>query len=196
MIETLFKIIFVVLFIIYVLIRVPFDKIYRQQEIMEKVNSSREKFLLLLISCGLLFVPLFWIFTPYLNCFKIELPVWLRSVGVLISVVSLVYFYRIHKILGENWSPTLEIKKGHQLIKTGPYKTIRHPMYAQIWLWTIGQVLIISNIIAGFSGIIVFALFYFLRVGREERMMVDHFGVEYLEYMKTTGRIFPKLNMS
>ena len=191
--ETIFKITFAVLFIIYVLIRVPFDKIYRQEEKIKTLNSSREKFLLFVMSLGLLSMPLFWLLTPYLDRFKMGFPVWLRLLGVVIAIVSLFYFRWIHKTLGANWSPTLQIRKGHQLISTGPYKTIRHPMYAQIWLWTIAQVLIVSNLIAGFSGIVAWSILYFMRVGSEEKMMIENFGNDYIEYMKQTGRVFPKL---
>jgi protein-S-isoprenylcysteine O-methyltransferase Ste14 len=192
--EIIFKITFVALFIIYVLIRVPFEKIYKQEMKIKTVNSSREKFLLFLMSLGLLLIPLLWLFTPFLDSFKMEFPVWLRFLGVAISIVSLFYFRWIHKTLGANWSPTLEIRKGHQLIKKGPYKTIRHPMYAQIWLWTIAQVLIVSNLFAGFSGIVVWSILYFMRIGSEEKMMIENFGDDYIEYMKQTGRIFPKLS--
>jgi protein-S-isoprenylcysteine O-methyltransferase Ste14 len=146
------------------------------------------------MSFGLLLIPLIWLFTPFLDNFKIGFPDWLRLTGVAISVVSLFYFKWIHKTLGENWSPTLEIIKGHRLIKSGPYKSIRHPMYAQIFLWTIAQVLIVSNLFAGFSGIIAFTILYFVRVPHEEKMLIEYFGDEYIEYMKQKARIFPKLN--
>ena len=192
--EIVFKIIFAALFIIYILIRVPFDKEYKQIEKIKTLNSLTEKVLLILMSIGLLFIPLIWLFTPFLNDFKIEFPVWLRIVGITISIISLFYFRWIHKTLGANWSPTIEIRKGHQLIKTGPFKRIRHPMYLQIWLWTISQVLIVSNLFAGFSGIIVWSILYFIRVPKEEKMMIDYFGDDYIEYMKQTGRVFPKRN--
>lgn len=167
--EIFFKIIFVALFVVYILIRIPFDKKYKQQEKIKAVNSSREKFLLFLMSLGLLLIPLLWAFTPFLDSFKVEFPVWFRLLGVAVSIASLFYFRWIHRTLGENWSPTLEIRKGHQLIKTGPYKTIRHPMYAQIFFWTIAQVFIVSNLFASFSGIIVFTILYFIRVPDEEK---------------------------
>jgi protein-S-isoprenylcysteine O-methyltransferase Ste14 len=192
--EIVFKIVFAALFIIYILIRVPFDKEYKQIEKIKTLNSLTEKVLLILMSIGLLFIPLIWLFTPFLNDFKIEFPVWLRIVGTVISIVSLFYFRWIHVTLGANWSPTLEIRKGHQLIITGHFKRIRHPMYLQIWLWTISQVLIVSNLFAGFSGIIAWSILYFIRVPKEEKMMIDYFGDEYAEYMKQTGRIFPKRN--
>jgi protein-S-isoprenylcysteine O-methyltransferase Ste14 len=192
--EIVFKIVFAALFIIYILIRVPFDKEYKQIEKIKTLNSLTEKFLLILMSIGLLFIPLIWLFTPFLNDFEIEFPLWLRIVGIAISIISLFYFRWIHKTLGANWSPTLEIRKGHQLIITGPFKRIRHPMYLQIWLWSISQVLIVSNLFAGFSGIIAWSILYFIRVPKEEKMMIDYFGDKYAEYMKQTGRIFPKRN--
>ena len=67
-------------------------------------------------------------------------------------------------------------------------------MYAQIWMWTFSQVLIVSNLFAGFSGIIAWAILYFIRVPKEEKMMTETFGAEYIDYKKQTGKIFPKLN--
>lgn len=191
--EIFFKACFVSLFVIYILIRVPFANTYKQGVIIKTVNSSGEKILLALMSLGLLLIPLLWLFTPFLENFKIGFPVWLRLLGISISVASLFYFRWIHKALGENWSPTLEIIEGHRLVKSGPYKTIRHPMYAQIFLWTIAQILIVSNWIAGFSGVVAFAILYFIRVPQEEKMLTENFGDEYIRYMKDTGRIFPNL---
>lgn len=109
------------------------------------------------------------------------------------TIFSLWYFWWVHKALRTNWSPILEIGQKHKLINTGPYKRIRHPMYTQVWLWAISQMLIISNWVAGLAGILLWTFMYFMRVGKEERMMLDEFGAEYEEYMKETGRILPPL---
>ncbi len=188
----IFKMAFVVLWIIYILVRAPFENRYKQEEKSKTIHSIKEKYLLFLLSLGLIVIPIAWLFTPFLDSFDIELPVLARLLGIVISISSLIYFNWIHKTLGANWSPTLEIRKGHQLVKTGPYKRIRHPMYAQIWLWTIAQFLIVSNSIAGLSGIVAWAILYFIRVPGEEKMMIDHFGNEYVQYMSQTGRVFPR----
>jgi len=191
--ELFFKIIFAVLWIIYIIIRLPHDKKYKKTEKIKSVNPAAEKILLLLVLLGLILIPFFWVLTPFLDYFYFNIPVFIRLFGVLLSIISLVYFWLIHKSLGENWSPTLEIRKGHELITSGPYKRIRHPMYAQIWLWVIAQALIISNFIAGLSGLLVWAIVYNLRVSKEEKMMIENFGNKYIDYMKITGRIFPKI---
>lgn len=191
--EIIFKIIFVVVWSIYILIRAPFDKAYRNQRKIKVLDVKIEKYLLLVLMMGLVLIPLIWVFTPFLNDFKIEFPDWLRIVGIVISIISLFYFHWIHKTLGESWSPTLEIIKGHQLIQIGVYKRIRHPMYSQMLIWAIAQCLIISNYIAGFSGLIVWVVFYFIRVPKEEKMMTDYFGEEYIKYKRHTGSILPNI---
>ena len=65
-------------------------------------------------------------------------------------------------------------------------------MYASQWIWVIAQSLLLQNWIAGFLSIPVWALFYFLRVSAEERMMLDTFGDKYREYVNKTGAVFPK----
>lgn len=188
----IFKIAFILLWIFYIIIRAPFETIYKREEKVKTINSRKENFLLFLLFLGLLLVPLVWIFTSLLDMFDINLPVWSRLLGIVIAILSLFYFKWIHKTLGANWSPTLEIRKGHQLINSGPYQKIRHPMYAQIWIWTIAQFLIISNIFSGLSGILSFAILYYFRVPQEEKMMIDKFGDKYIQYIKQTGRVIPK----
>lgn len=191
--EFIFKIIFVAVWIIYILIRVPFDKVYKRQSKVKVLDKGIEKLLLLLLMTGMLLIPFIWVFTPILDAFSLEMTLWLRFLGLLICLISLYYFYLIHKTLGLNWSPTLEIMDGHRLIKAGVYKKIRHPMYLQILLWSIAQFFIISNAIAGSTGLLSWAIFYFIRFPREEQMMANYFGEQYLKYKLQTGRILPKI---
>lgn len=191
--ELVFKIVFIVLWVIYILIRAPFTTPYKQVQKIKVVGESTEKVLLSILSVGLLFVPMVWALSPWLNRFTMNIPLWARYIGIAISIVSLFYFHYIHKALGKNWSPKTEIFSEHRLVTTGPYKRLRHPMYAQGWLWTIAQIFIVSNYIAGFSGVIAWAILYFIRVPREEKMLMGTFGEEYKEYVNKTGRVFPKL---
>lgn len=192
--EIIFKVIFVVVWSIYILIRAPFDKAYRSQRKIKILDTKIEKHLIMLLMTGLVLIPLIWVFTPFLESFTIEMPLWLRFLGLLICFISMYYFYLIHKTLGKNWSPALEILEGHRLIKTGVYKRIRHPMYLQILLWSIAQFFILSNAIAGLTGLLSWAIFYFIRVPKEEKMMTDYFGDEYIEYKRYTGSILPGIN--
>ena len=100
-------------------------------------------------------------------------------------------FYRTHKDLGRNWSVTLEVREQHALVTDGVYRHVRHPMYSAFWLWAIAQALLLPNWIAGPAGLVGFGTLFFLRVGREERLMYETFGEEYRRYVARTARIVP-----
>ncbi|MBI5567244.1 MAG: isoprenylcysteine carboxylmethyltransferase family protein [Chloroflexi bacterium] len=87
---------------------------------------------------------------------------------------------------------TVEVTPTQSLVTSGIYGVIRHPIYAAMWLWGAAQALLLSNWIAGLAALILFGLVYFVRVPREEQMMLDHFGDEYRAYMQRTGRAFPR----
>jgi protein-S-isoprenylcysteine O-methyltransferase Ste14 len=93
--------------------------------------------------------------------------------------------------LGRNWSISLDVRENHELVSNGIYQRVRHPMYSAFWLWAIAQALLLPNWIAGFAGLAGFAILFFDRVAREERMMLETFGDSYRTYMARTGRVFP-----
>jgi len=65
-------------------------------------------------------------------------------------------------------------------------------MYASIWLFGLAQGLLLENWLAGWSALVTFAIMYFVRTPREERMMCDSFGEDYRDYMRRTGRLLPR----
>ena len=138
-------------------------------------------------------LPLLYMFTPWLNFADIELPFWAGWIGILTFAVGLFLLWRSHADLGQNWRVTTEIEEGHTLVTNGVFKYIRHPMYSAHWLWSIAQFLLIHNWIAGLASLIIFIPMYFMRVRREEQMMISKFGEEYLSYIGRTGRIIPRI---
>jgi protein-S-isoprenylcysteine O-methyltransferase Ste14 len=116
-----------------------------------------------------------------------------RLVGIIILAMAVWLFWRSHADLGRNWSPSLELREGHELVTEGVYRLVRHPMYASMWLWGVAQALLLQNWIAGWVSLVMFMPLYLLRVPREERMMLDEFGEEYRAYMNHTGRVIPRL---
>jgi len=102
-------------------------------------------------------------------------------------------FWRSHADLGQNWSVSLEVRKGHKVVTHGVYRYIRHPMYAAIFLWCLAQAMLLPNWLAGWSALVPFTLLYLVRTPREEQMMCNIFGDEYRDYMRKTGRLLPRL---
>jgi hypothetical protein len=77
--------------------------------------------------------------------------------------------------LVEVGSITLQLREHHQLVTHGVYQCIRHPMYSALFLYSLGQVLVLPNWIAGPSYLITFGILFVFRIGDEERMMLEKF---------------------
>jgi len=176
-------------------IRTRHIKARKQVQVRSNRNSRLDTSLFLSVGVGGFLIPLFYIFTPLLSFANYSIPLWVGLTGVAVLATADWVFWKSHKDLGANWSPILEICEGHTLVIAGIYARIRHPMYLSIWLLVIAQATILPNYVAGFSGLVPFAILYFQRVGKEERMMVEQFGSEYEQYLGRTGRLLPKLRV-
>ena len=137
-------------------------------------------------------LPFLHMFSPWLRFADYHLPVWAGIIGIVIFAFSLWLLWRSHADLGRNWSITLEIQQKHSLVTHGVFSYIRHPMYAAHLLWGIAQGLLIQDWIAGLAALALLVPLCFLRVPREERMMLEQFGEEYQHYITRTGRIIPR----
>jgi protein-S-isoprenylcysteine O-methyltransferase Ste14 len=189
---SIWDLIFLVGFIVYTGIRGVFKQRTAKVKSVARRLDAVEKALLALVIPGSLLWPLLYLFTPWLRFADYELPLFFPWVGLVMMVGSLWLFYRSHADLGRQWSVTLELREDHRLIKQGVYRRMRHPMYASIWLWCIAQGLLLANWLAGWYALVAFAVMYFIRTPREERMLCEAFGAEYVEYMSQTGRLFPR----
>jgi protein-S-isoprenylcysteine O-methyltransferase Ste14 len=171
--------------------------VYIERTKAEKKTASKfdrlEKWLLAAMFPPVLLLPLLYLFTPLLGFADYRLPLVVPWIGAATMIASLWLFWRSHADLGQNWSVSLELRDGHQLVTRGVYRSVRHPMYASIWLWGVAQGMLLQNWLAGWLVVPVFAAMYFLRTPREEQMMLEAFGDEYRSYMRRTGRLVPRL---
>jgi protein-S-isoprenylcysteine O-methyltransferase Ste14 len=187
------NILFLFGFIAYVIIRGVFEHRSKHNEKLLSLNYSRDRFLILIMAVGGMILPSLYLFTPWLGFADYHLPTFVPWIGAAVMIAALLLFWRSHADLGENWSRTLEIRKGHQLVTHGVYRSVRHPMYAAIWLFSLAQGLLLQNWLAGWSAFVAFAIMYFVRIPQEERMMGKFFGQEYKDYIQRTGRLFPRV---
>jgi protein-S-isoprenylcysteine O-methyltransferase Ste14 len=201
-INAIFRVAMVLEFVGYHIPRTYYRRQARKTRIEEgtgesELSESKWRLLLMAISgLGANLVGLIWIINPdWLAWFNLDLPLWLRWVGIVVGVVAVIMGYFVHRTLGLSFTPTLQTTQGHRLVTQGIYAHIRHPMYTTFFLLFVSSFLMTTNwLIAILS--FVYSLLLFNRVRAEERMMVATFGDEYRNYMRQTGRFLPRLTHS
>ena len=174
-------------------IRYPFERRAKRSRVVSDRRSPSDIAGLAAALLGLAILPGFYVATGIPKTADYPASAWAIALGSIVFATALWVFRRSHKELGRNWSITLEIRERHKLVCTGPYAVIRHPMYTSFMLMGLGQAFLLSNWVAGAAGLIGFAVLFFLRVDKEERMMLENFGPEYRAYMERTKRIIPYL---
>lgn len=133
------------------------------------------------------------LYLPWIAKLAVQFPAWLRGLGFGVGIASLTFWAWVQAALGKHWSAQFQLREGHQLVTSGPYARIRHPLYTAMLGISIAFALTSGNwILVAF--VILAVLGIFLRVPREEQMLLDEFGEQYRAYMQRTGRFFPRWN--
>jgi protein-S-isoprenylcysteine O-methyltransferase Ste14 len=108
----------------------------------------------------------------------------LTALGVLISVWA-------RLALGGNWSGVVTLKENHELIRNGPYRWIRHPIYTGMLVSTAGTA-IVDGRLRGWLGLLVVWVTFYFKAQREERFLRQEFGDRFQEHTRKTGMFLPK----
>jgi protein-S-isoprenylcysteine O-methyltransferase Ste14 len=139
---------------------------------------------------------LFFILVYFLLRFRVgsfEQSNWL-SVGIGLMVMVFGTFFNIwgRKYLGDNWANQIKIYDNHKLVTGGPYKFVRHPLYASlIWMFYASS-FIYANWAVFIVTTVIFVPFMYYRAKQEEKLLTQQFE-EYKIYAKKTGMFFPKI---
>jgi protein-S-isoprenylcysteine O-methyltransferase Ste14 len=185
------KLIFVLMAIGWYAIRFEHARRSRRLGVRHNSRDFRENVLLSISLTGLGVLPLLYVATAFPRFADYPFHPTQAWLGVLFAIAALLLFHKTHVALGRNWSVSLQLRKDHQLITSGIYRYVRHPMYTAFWLWAIAQACLLPNWFAGFAGLVGFGSLFFGRIAREEQMMLESFGDEYRDYMSKTYRVFP-----
>jgi protein-S-isoprenylcysteine O-methyltransferase Ste14 len=113
------------------------------------------------------------------------------GVTIMASGVAIAFWARFH--LGANWSGVVTLKQGHELIRTGPYRTIRHPIYTGILLAFLGNAIAVGEV-RGLIGLAIIALSFYVKARREESFLAQEFGTNFTEHTQHTGMFLPKFS--
>jgi protein-S-isoprenylcysteine O-methyltransferase Ste14 len=127
---------------------------------------------------------------PWLDrqLFPVTVPIVLA--GLLAVLVGVVFSVWARLMLGDNWSNRVTVKENHTLVRSGPYRIVRHPIYSGILLGMLGSALQRGGIRC-FVGVLICGLSFWPKTRAEERFMVQRFGEEYLQYRHKVKAIAP-----
>ncbi|HEY7640477.1 MAG TPA: isoprenylcysteine carboxylmethyltransferase family protein [Steroidobacteraceae bacterium] len=111
-------------------------------------------------------------------------------VGAALTLAGLLFtvWARVH--IGRNWSGTVTVKHDHDLITSGPYRYVRHPIYSGLVLAFVGSALARGE----WRGVVALALVvgsFWRKLRLEERWMREQFGSAYEEYSRRVAALIP-----
>jgi protein-S-isoprenylcysteine O-methyltransferase Ste14 len=114
----------------------------------------------------------------------------LELAGLLITSLGVTFAIWARAHLGANWSAAVSIRDDHELIHTGPYRRIRHPIYTGMIMASAGTALVLGQV-RGLIAAIFLAAFY-RKARKEERWLEQEFGDKFKAHTRHTGMFLPK----
>lgn len=193
--ETLFRVIFAAVLVLTIAISAYFRRKARKSG--ESISRLDEGPLALLLRLTLT-LPLLASFVAYvanprwMAWSAVDLPKWVHWIGCGLALGCIPLFWWVLSNIGKNISETVLTKKDHQLVTKGPYRWMRHPLYAVALLQLCSLSIIAGNwfmLLLWSLGLLVFR---FVVIPKEEEKLIMAFGQEYGRYQKVTGALMPR----
>jgi protein-S-isoprenylcysteine O-methyltransferase Ste14 len=110
--------------------------------------------------------------------------------GAAVTLCGFAFTIWARATLGRNWSGRVTLKENHELIQSGPYALVRHPIYTGILAMLLGSAIAVGQ----WRMFIFFALLllsFWLKLRIEEKWMIEHFGPTYEAYRKRVAMLIP-----
>ena len=196
--DTIFRIVLIVGF--FVIIPIGLYHRMKSQATREKLDRRQEGLFILLtlrplglMSMGGLIAYL--IDPAWMAWSSVNLPFWLRWMGVVLGVIAGFLLTWTFRSIGTNITDTVVTRKEHYLVTTGPYRWVRHPFYTSSALAILANSIVAANVYLLLSGSLVVVLLV-VRTTIEEKNLLKRFGTQYEDYMNRTGRFLPRLRTS
>jgi protein-S-isoprenylcysteine O-methyltransferase Ste14 len=114
----------------------------------------------------------------------------LAWVGLGVTVAGCAFALWARLVLGRNWSAAVSVKQHHELIRSGPYAIVRHPIYSGLLLGIMGTALALGEV-RGLAALALAFAAWFTKARREERFLVEQFDGAYVSYRQKVKRLIP-----
>ena len=115
---------------------------------------------------------------------------WVMLAGLAVETAGLAFTIWARRCLGRNWSGRIAIKVGHQLVRSGPYRLLRHPIYTGILAMYLGIAIVTGEWLA-LVGMAMGLLAYWRKIRLEEAALDAAFGPQYQTYRRQTWALVP-----
>lgn len=112
------------------------------------------------------------------------------TAGVSIEALGLFLAIWARRSLGQNWSGEISIKVEHRVVRTGPYRWLRHPIYTGLLMMYIGAAFVTGVWLAA-VGVLIALLAYWRKLRLEEQSLIKAFGAQYEAYRHETWSLVP-----
>lgn len=162
---------------------------FSTQEAKRDKNSDRLSIIVILLMSSLSVVAsvVEWAYSNN----AMESSISMTITGALLLVLGIAVRVWAIRTLGKHFTATVTLTDDHQLVRTGPYRFVRHPSYLGAFMAIMGCPIFLNAWWATGIAIAAMTIAYYLRIGVEEKMLSSYFGDKYLEYSKQTKRIIP-----
>ncbi len=162
------------------------------EQISRKVDGTTMMTMIRIGGLLLWFSPFVYLINPqWMAWSKLGLPDWVRWLGVGIGILCVLGIYWLFSSIGSGITPTSATRTEHKLVTNGIYRYIRHPLYTFGASMFVAFGMMADSWFIAALGILTFILMA-IRTPKEEANLIEKFGDEYREYMKSTGQFFPK----
>jgi protein-S-isoprenylcysteine O-methyltransferase Ste14 len=116
---------------------------------------------------------------------------WVESIGVGLVLLGSALFVWARRTLGRHYSGHVSVKKEQDLVKSGPYRIIRHPAYAGYLFMALGLAFGYSSLSGFVSTLLILFPATVYRIRVEDKMLAEHFGTQFKKYTRKTKRMIP-----
>ncbi len=115
----------------------------------------------------------------------------IKDFGILLTVTGMSLAVWARVFLGKNWGFPRTLKQGHELVTSGPYTLVRHPIYAGMLVALFGSALVVG--IIWLFPFVVLGVYFVHSAKVEEKLLTRQFPDQYPNYMKRTKMLIPFL---
>ncbi len=125
--------------------------------------------------------------------FARSMPSGVSVLAVVLSAATIVFGVAARRYLGPVYSPQMDAQPDYALVRSGPYRYIRHPLYVAALMWVVAWPLILGSVVAPLLALVIVLPAILARIQGEEAELLRAYGEAYASYQQRSWRLIPYL---